>query len=123
MPLQLPLMPDLTPVPTAPYVVGSPTSEAAAEAILDSLPALQRRVYEYIRQWGPVHDEEIQIDLNMNPSTERPRRGELVEKGLVCDTGHTALTKSGRNAVLWDLVGSQRRRTVERRFRKEGWTR
>jgi len=40
----------------------------------------------------------------MNPSTERPRRGELVEMGVLLDSGRRAKTKSGRNTIIWNLA-------------------
>jgi hypothetical protein len=49
-------------------------------------------------------DEEIQILLQMNPSTERPRRVELVEKGWVEKTELRRRTRSGRSAVVWRLT-------------------
>jgi transcription initiation factor IIE alpha subunit len=48
-------------------------------------------------------DEEIQTLLEMNPSTERPRRVELVERGWVQKTGARRRTRSGRSAVVWRL--------------------
>ena len=46
-------------------------------------------------------DEEMQIALKMNPSTQRPRRIELVAAGLAQDSGITRTTRSGRRAVVW----------------------
>jgi DNA-binding IclR family transcriptional regulator len=79
------------------------TSHAAAERILDAQPNLRRRVFNYIQsqqEWGAT-DEEVQRALGMNPSTERPRRVELVELGLVADSGSRRRTESGRAAVVW----------------------
>ena len=79
----------------------SQTSRAAA-ASLDgnALNAMQRRVLEYLEQYGPSTDEEIATGLAMNPSTERPRRIELQKRGLVVQAG-TRKTASGRKAVIW----------------------
>lgn len=49
-------------------------------------------------------DEEVQDWLGMNPSTQRPRRVELVEGGWVCDSGLTRKTRSGTSAVVWALT-------------------
>jgi hypothetical protein len=46
-------------------------------------------------------DEEIQHELQMNPSTQRPRRIELVEAKLVLDSTMKRPTSSGRQAVVW----------------------
>jgi hypothetical protein len=37
----------------------------------------------------------------MNPSTQRPRRVELVEGGWVEDSGERRPTRSGMDAVVW----------------------
>jgi len=46
-------------------------------------------------------DEELQIQLTWNPSTERPRRIELMDYGFVYDSGRTRRTHSNRKAVVW----------------------
>lgn len=46
-------------------------------------------------------DEELQNQLGLNPSTQRPRRVELVEGGWVEDSKRRRNTKSGRDAVVW----------------------
>jgi hypothetical protein len=87
-------------VTNPPYVRHSVTSEAAAQAIKPTRVSLQQQVLNCLR----VHDatdEEIQSVLRLNPSTQRPRRIELVNQGLVVDSGRTRKTKSGRNAVVW----------------------
>lgn len=49
----------------------------------------------------------------MNPSTERPRRVELVENGLVEDSGRVRQTDSKTEAVVWIVVAPYRKdRTV-----------
>lgn len=80
------------------------TSHEAAERILPKLGTLRANVYLFIKSQGPycgATDEEIQLRLAMNPSTQRPRRIELVEQGLVRNGGRTRLTRSGRNAIVW----------------------
>lgn len=89
-----------------PYQKHSETSRAAAEAIKPGLNALQQKVLNIIRlepSWGAT-DEEIQMMANMNPSTQRPRRIELMNKGLIRDSGKTRATKSGRRAVVWVVM-------------------
>ena len=49
-------------------------------------------------------DEELQLALDMNPSTQRPRRVELVEKGWVEKSEHRRPTRAGRSAVVWRLT-------------------
>lgn len=87
----------------APSVNGSATSAAAADSLDGkTLNALQRRVLEHIA-WRPSTDEEIATQLAMNPSTVRPRRIELVRRGLVVEAG-TRRTASGRMATVWRVA-------------------
>lgn len=88
---------------TAPYVRDSVTSKAAAKEIIESASTLRARVYRAIRDAGTsgLTDEEIQLSLNMNPSTQRPRRVELCDAGLVKDSEQKRKTQSGRQAVVW----------------------
>ena len=84
----------------APSVNGSATSAAAADSLgPKTLNAMQRRVYEFICR-TPSTDEEIADELEMNPSTVRPRRGELARGGLIVEAG-TRRTSSGRMATIW----------------------
>ena len=85
---------------SAPSVNGSATSAAAADSLAPAtLNAMQRRVYELLCR-RPSTDEEIADELSMNPSTVRPRRGELARRGLIVEAG-TRRTSSGRMAVIW----------------------
>jgi hypothetical protein len=90
----------------APFVRGSATSEAAAEEINEVSGALRIRVYELLCAYEKtgLADHEMQQLLAMNPSTQRPRRIELVNQGHVCDSGRTRPTPSGRQAVVWIVV-------------------
>jgi predicted ArsR family transcriptional regulator len=89
----------------APAVQSSVTSMAAADAIGASLNALQRSVVSFLRTRGDhgATDEEIAVGLQMNPSTARPRRIELVRRGLVVEAG-TRKAMSGRYATAWRLA-------------------
>lgn len=81
-------------------VLDSETSVEAAIANMPNRSTQRDRVLAYLQEWGPSTDEAIQDALAMEGSTERPRRLELVEAGLVVKAG-TATTKSGRRAALW----------------------
>lgn len=65
----------------------SATSCAAAEAITPHLSRLQQRVLEFIRERGPLTDNEGIAWSGIGASTYRPRRIELVRKGLVVACG------------------------------------
>jgi predicted ArsR family transcriptional regulator len=90
--------------PRAPSVNGSATSAAAADALgPETLNAMQRQVLEFLRRHGPSTDEQIATGCGMNPSTARPRRIELVRRGLVVEAGERR-TASGRKATVWRVV-------------------
>ena len=86
---------------SVPYVRGSETSEQAATEALPSAATLREQVYNYINENGGATDEEIQLALDMNPSTERPRRIELVRAGRVYNSELTRKTRAGRHAAVW----------------------
>ena len=87
----------------APYQSHSETSRSAARQIKPHLGRLQDMVLTFLRQRGAygATDEEIQEALALNPSTQRPRRIELVAKGLAIDLGPKRKTRSGRMASVW----------------------
>jgi hypothetical protein len=85
----------------------SPTSVEAANSIKPVLNELQTKVFaafEYVAEEGLTDEEGISA-LSMPASTYRPRRVELVEAGLVRNSGRTRPTASGRKAVVWVLTG------------------
>jgi hypothetical protein len=88
----------------APSVNGSITSAAAADSLGGAtLNRLHRLVLEYLRDYGPATDEEIAAGLAMNPSTARPRRIELVRRGMVVEAG-VRKTAAKRNASVWRVA-------------------
>jgi lipid A disaccharide synthetase len=95
------------------YQSHSETSWEAAYEIEDSADTLRGRVFRCLQKsahnyvFTGMTDEEMQTALNMNPSTQRPRRIELVESGLVQDSGRIRKTKSGRNAVVWIICKTE----------------
>ncbi len=89
--------------PELPFQLHSEESREAAELIEPDAASLRGVVLAHIRQCGETGatDDEMQIALKMNPSTQRPRRIELWEADLIEKSGHTRPTKSGRNAAVW----------------------
>lgn len=87
----------------APFQAHSPESIAAADEIAPSAASLRGQVYALLRAKGPLTDEEIQELLHLGGSTERPRRVELVEMGLVIRDG-VGTTRSGRSAAKWRAI-------------------
>lgn len=87
---------------TLPYQTHSPTSFAAAQAKTDA--ATQRaEVLAWFRVRGEhgATDEECQMAMGLAGSSQRPRRVELVNRGLLVDTGTTRKTMAGRTAAVW----------------------
>lgn len=84
-----------------PHVAGSDTSLAARDEIRESRPALQSRVLGLLSV--PLTDEEMQVAGMMPANTQRPRRIELAQAGLVCDSGVRRRTSRGKSAVVWQL--------------------
>lgn len=88
----------------APSQEHSETSREAATLIEPGAATLRGILLRILRLEGPRTDEQLQERTGMNPSTERPRRGELVRLGLVRNTGQVELTHSGRKATVWTAV-------------------
>lgn len=86
-----------------PFQEHSAPSLDAAVAIKPSAATLRDCVFAFIEEQGKygATDDEIQIGLNMNPSTQRPRRVELVEMGLVVRATLNRKTRTGRSAAVW----------------------
>lgn len=85
------------------FVRGSATSRQAAEEIRPERRRLRDQVLAFLRGRGQLGatDLEMQELLEMNPSTQRPRRIELLDGGLIEDSGTTRPTPSGRKATVW----------------------
>ena len=66
----------------------------------------RRCVLAYLFGFGTdgATDEQLQIALRMNGSSERPRRGELCEMRYVFDSGLKRKTMSGKDAIIWKLT-------------------
>ncbi len=95
--------------PAPKFQAHSNTSKDAAAKIETKARTLRGTVYSFLKisnLYGAT-DEELQTVLGMNPNTERPRRIELVELGLVKDSGRKRDTKSGRKAVVWVAINKQ----------------
>lgn len=86
-----------------PFQPHSRTSKDAATAIKPVAETLRERVRVLIAQLGPLTDQQIAHYLDMDGSSVRPRRIELLRAGLIEPAGE-ALTDSGRKAVMWRSV-------------------
>lgn len=90
-----------------PPSVPEETSEDAADSIKPRAGSMRQAVLEFIIRNGGATDEQIQIALDMSNNSERPRRRELVQQGLVVDSGKRRLNRSGCKAIVWTLKGSE----------------
>jgi hypothetical protein len=90
----------------APAENGTATGEQAAAAIRGSVGKLRSLVLSYLRHVGEAGatDDQLQTALRMNPSTERPRRGELLALGFIADAGVRRRTATGRWATVWRIT-------------------
>lgn len=79
------------------------TSREAAEAVEPRTGTQRRRVYDLIRETGGCTDIDCQRVLGLDGNTERPRRVELVEAGLVRDSGERRRV-NGRRMIIWRAV-------------------
>lgn len=91
------------------------TSHAAAASLTPTaLRASQSEVLNILRQ-GPMHDQRIaQVAMDwhtkQSPSGLRTRRRELVDAGLVEDSGRRETLTSGYKSVVWQLTAQGRAR-------------
>lgn len=120
LPSQLSLLSD----PDAPTVgkyqrpgAAAPTQRLAALEAQPATGTWRRRVLTAIVARGEqgATDEELQDALGLNPSTERPRRVELVEGGWIEDSERRRPTRSGRYAVVWVLTSAGQQRVGQER--------
>jgi hypothetical protein len=78
------------------------TSFASHRQIRRCAPEMRAKILGALRASpAPLTDEELQQVTGLNPSSERPRRIELVEAGEVVAAPVTKLTSSGRKAQAW----------------------
>lgn len=96
---------------TLPAQSHSATSVDAAESFASEAPALRERVLQLFREaWldGRTDDELFTRLRGYSQSSIRPRRIELVDAGLVLDSGRSRTTRSGRAATVWVLADAAR---------------
>ncbi len=79
-----------------------PTSVAAAQRIRTPAKTFIGRVLDALRD-GPKTDDELCEYTGLRDNSVRPRRIDLVRRGLVENSGAVRLTRSGREAIVWRL--------------------
>lgn len=88
---------------------GRETSREAAKTTIEDLRESQAEVLLLLLDRGPATDPEIldqagRAGFQQSPSGLRTRRSELVERGLVEDTGERRETRFGNEATVWALT-------------------
>lgn len=81
------------------------TSVEAADKASDGLTHKQQIVLDVMTAYGqPLTDEQL-VDMlpRWSPSGVRSRRAELVERGLVVNSGATTLTRMGNKTIIWKV--------------------
>lgn len=94
------------------------TSWKAAQQIGD-LREQQAKVWAVLRE-GPMIDEQLILKcrdagLGMSDSGVRTRRSELVEAGLVVDSGQSGRTVRGRQSIKWRALALDEYRALQER--------
>lgn len=87
---------------------GDPATSHEAAASIKCPRLTHRRILAVLSEIGPACDEEITRRLRArdeftSPSGVRGRRRELVDMGLVVDSGRKTRTDSGRASVVWQV--------------------
>lgn len=78
------------------------TSQQAARAVSVRSGSQRGRILLYLARAGGCADPTLQERLGLSPSSERPRRVELVELGLVAPRGTTV--RDGQEYTVWALT-------------------
>jgi len=91
------------------YVSTSETSRDAAIKLGPDLSQLQKKVYNFILSRGNygAMEEEIQMVLAPKPSTQHPRRIELVRRGEVKSAWIRRKPLIGMSSEVWRVVISK----------------
>lgn len=91
------------------------TSSAAAASVTD-LTGKQRAVLSVFYRHGGMHDEDLLLAYDVTPNVPRQtdsglrtRRRELVDGGLLEDSGRKAKTEAGRPSIVWQITDAGRR--------------
>lgn len=83
------------------------TSHWAAEEVTPHLRPLQAAVLDYAARCGAYGfiDPDLNSHFATHASTYRTRRAELVDRGLIADTGERrTLAETGRKHAVWRIT-------------------
>lgn len=98
--------------PHAPTREGDPQTSHDAADTVQNIRAKQQMIFDLLEYHGPMIDEEIyrepMITIMNRPSGARTRRKELVDLGLVRDSGKRRPTEAGRQSTVWEAITTRR---------------
>ena len=83
------------------------TSRDAYDSVNRGDWSMKDKVYNLIRDFEVLSCEEAEIILNGKHQSISATIRHLVLKGLVEDSGGTTENTSGRQAILWKIVGDE----------------
>jgi hypothetical protein len=87
---------------------GDPRTSHDAARSLKYVTDAQSSIIDLFREFGPMTDEQVWERLRgrilISPSGARTRRHELVEAGLLVDSGERARTLANRHTIVWRLA-------------------
>ena len=89
---------------TLPYVKGSSTSKNAAEGAQANAPTQWKKVFDILSACPNGSTDQEQYKGEWNSQNYSARRGELVDAGLVYDTGRTKEVPGHRAGIVWAVV-------------------
>ena len=80
------------------------TSLEAFLSVKESLPSIRDRMYEFVLVKGGATCDLLEFSLGLRHQTASARITELLAMGLIRDSGLRDETRSGRKAVIWEVV-------------------
>jgi hypothetical protein len=89
---------------TMPCQPHSDTSRSAARRAGRGANTILARVQRYFEERRQSTDEQMMDALDLEISNGIPRRVELVRSGVLRDSGRRWTNRSGRKAVVWEVV-------------------
>lgn len=94
--------------PPAHHAAPFGTSSVAAKQAAPRCPSARSRLLKEFERAGSygLTDEEGESALDLKSQSYTPRRRELVQLGLVIDSGQRRHTTSGRPAAVWILASA-----------------
>lgn len=86
-----------------------PKESHLAAASVVHIRESQAQILDLLQTYGSMMDDEIYTMMKhagnpISPSGQRTRRHELVQKGLVIDSGITRILPSKRRSICWKAI-------------------